>query len=128
MNQIIIIGNLVADPEARTTPSNKNLCSFRVAVNEKHTEKDYTQYFDVTAWEKLGDLCKQYLAKGSKVMVLGKAFCIPYVGKDQKAHGNVGIMAQSVEFLTRPQKKEDNVVEAAAQAMANDLSYDDIPY
>ena len=128
MNQIIIIGNLVADPEFKALSSGKTCSSFRVAVNEKHSDKDYTQFFDVLAFEKLGENCSKYLAKGSKVMVLGKSYTNPYVGKDQKAHGNVGIMAQSVEFLTRPQKKEDNVVEAAAQAMANDISYDDIPY
>ena len=128
MNQLIIIGHLVADPEERTTPSNKNMCVFRVAVNEKRQGHDYAQFFDVTAWEKLGEVCAQYLVKGQMVMCIGKASCNPYVGKDQKAHGNVMLTASSVEFLSRPQKKDDNVVEAAAQAMANDISYDDIPY
>lgn len=128
MNQIIIIGNLVADPVPKSLSSGKNCASFTVAVNEKRQDHESAQFFDVLAFGNLGEVCNQYLAKGSKVMVLGKAYSNPYIGKDQKAHGNVGIMAQSVEFLTRPQKKEEDVVEAAAQAMANDLSYDDIPY
>ena len=130
MNQLIIIGNLVKDPEARSTPEGKNNCAFRVAVNDKRADNTYTTYFDVTAWERLGESCYTYLKKGSKVLCIGRASSKPYIGKDGKAYGHVMLTASQVEFLT-PVEKKDDIKAAATKAMESDIkdmNPDDIPF
>ena len=77
INQVILMGNLTRDPELRTTPSGQSVCSFSLAVNRAWQGQDgQTQeavdYFDVTAWGKLGELVNQYLRKGRKALVMGR--------------------------------------------------------
>ena len=65
MNQLTIIGNLTKDPETRTTPSGKSVCSFDLAVNDR---KGNTTYFRVSAWEKLGEIwvfCEYFFRDGT---------------------------------------------------------------
>jgi len=128
MNRIYIIGNLVDNPVARTTPIGLNNSSFRVAVNEKKGEKNQATFFDCTAWDKLGEVCQKYLSKGSSVYVEGKAHCTPYIGKDGKAHGNVQISVQNIEFLS--QKKQEEKKDSFKEFVDSigDLNPDDIPY
>ena len=128
MNQLLIVGNLVGDPVAKSTPTGKNNCAFRVAVNEKRGEEKVTTYFDITAWDRLGEICYTYLKKGSRVCCLGRASCRPYVGNDGKAYGNIMLTASQVEFLN-PVKKDDGIKEAAEKAMADDIAgITDIPF
>ena len=60
INQVILMGRLTRDPEQRTTPSGKNVVSFSLAV-DRMGQDDTADFFDITAWEKLGDLVMQYL-------------------------------------------------------------------
>ena len=101
MNKCIIIGNLTADPESRSTQSGKRVVSFTVAVNKKKNDgTDATDYFRVSAWEKLGDVCAQYLAKGRKVSVFGEIHAGAYTNSQGKAVGTLELTAQNVEFLS----------------------------
>ena len=70
INQVILLGRLTRDPEQRTTASGKNVVSFSIAVS-RATQDDQADFFNVTAWEKLGDLVMQYLNKGRRVLVQG---------------------------------------------------------
>jgi single-stranded DNA-binding protein len=63
INQVILMGRLTRDPEQRTTSTGKTIASFSIAV-DRGGESDAADFFEVTAWEKLGDLVIQYLAKG----------------------------------------------------------------
>ena len=68
MNKIIIIGNLTGDPEKRSTQSGKQVTTFTVACNRRG-ENAGADFFRVAAWDKMGETCAQYLAKGRKVCV-----------------------------------------------------------
>ena len=77
MNKIIVIGNLGRDPEMRYTPNGQSVTSFSVASNRKYTtatgeRREETEWFNVSAWGKLGETCNQYLTKGSQVYVEGR--------------------------------------------------------
>ena len=101
MNKCFIIGNLTADPESRTTQSGKRVVSFTVAVNKKRNDgTDATDFFRVSAWEKLGDVCAQYLAKGRKVNVVGDIHAGSYTNSKGEAVGTLELTAQDVEFLS----------------------------
>ena len=77
LNKVMIIGNLGADPEMKYTPSGKAVTNFRVAVGRSYKGpdgelKDETEWFRVIVWDKLAEICNQYLHKGSKVYLEGR--------------------------------------------------------
>lgn len=77
LNRVQLIGNLTRDPELRYTPSGAAVCSFSLATNrswttetgEKHEE---TEFHRIVSWNKLAELCSQFLVKGRKVYVEGR--------------------------------------------------------
>ena len=74
MNRVILIGNLTRDPERRTTRSGVTTCSFTLAVERDHKDKDgnrITDYITVIAWRNTADLCCRYLTKGRQAAVIG---------------------------------------------------------
>lgn len=103
INQVILMGNLTRDPELRTTPGGQSVCSFSLAVNRSWQGQDgQTQeavdYFDVTAWGKLGELVNQYMAKGRKCLVMGRLSQRSWE-KDGQKHSKVEVVASDVTFL-----------------------------
>ena len=99
MNKLFIIGNLTADPVQRTTQSGKTVSTFTVAVNRQGKENQ-ADFFRVSAWEKLGETCQKYLAKGRKVAVEGSVSVSSYKGQDGKEHASLEVTARDIEFLT----------------------------
>lgn len=102
INQVILMGRLTRDPEQRTTPSGKNVASFSIAV-DRGGDSDQADFFDVTAWEKLGDLVVQYLAKGRRVLVQGRLRQDSWDDKETgKKRSRVEVTATDVTFLDGP--------------------------
>ena len=106
MNKAFIIGNLTRDPELRSVNGRDgpvSVCDFTVAVNRRNGGSNGQQeadFFKVTAWRGLADVCKQYLAKGRKVAVVGPASASAYMGNDGQPRASLEIQADDVEFLT----------------------------
>ena len=101
MNRITIIGNLTKDPELRTTQNGINVCTFTLAVNRRgKNQNQEADFFRVTAWRELGELCSKWLVKGKKVAVIGSVSASGYQGKDGKNYANLEVLAQEVEFLS----------------------------
>ena len=100
MNKLIIIGNLVRDPELRTTTNGKDVCSFTVAVNRKRGNTDEADYFRATAWEGLARICNQYLKKGKKVCVVGPVGVHTYQNSQGETVAQMEVTADDVEFLS----------------------------
>ena len=105
MNKLTISGNLTRDPELRTTASGVNVCSFTVAVNRRNRRDDQNgqpeaDFFRVTAWRQLADICNKYLAKGRKVAVVGSVSVHTYTGNDGTTRASLEVNADDVEFLS----------------------------
>ncbi len=103
INQVILMGNLTRDPELRTTPSGQSVCSFSLAVNrswqgQDGTQQDAVDYFDITAWGKLGELVNQYLSKGRKCLVQGRLSQRSW-DQDGQKRSKVEVVASDVTFL-----------------------------
>lgn len=103
INQVILMGNLTRDPELRTTPGGQAVCSFSLAVNRSWQGQDgqvqeAVDYFDVTAWGKLGELVNQYLSKGRKCLVMGRLSQRSWEQDGQK-RSKVEVVANDVTFL-----------------------------
>lgn len=107
-NKMIAIGNLGSDPEMRYTPNGNPVTSFRIATNRRSTgadgeRRDETEWFTVVAWNKLAELCNQYLTKGRKVYVEGRLHSRSWEGKDGATRFVNEIIANQVVFLDRGQ-------------------------
>jgi single-strand DNA-binding protein len=77
LNRVQLIGNLGKDPETRYTPSGKKVTSFSVAVNRRLRSgegetREVTDWFSIEAWGRLGEICQEYLHKGSLVFLEGR--------------------------------------------------------
>lgn len=77
VNKVILIGNLGAAPDVRTTPSGQIVASLSLATSETYTDKagekkTTTEWHRVQVWGKLAELAQRYLGKGRKVFVEGR--------------------------------------------------------
>ena len=114
MNKVVLIGNLVRDPEVRATQSGISVCNFTVAVNRRFKNangEQETDYLNVIAWRQLAELCGKYLAKGRKVAVTGSIQTRTYEAKDGSKRTAWDIVADEVEFLT-PQNQQSGTPSA----------------
>jgi len=116
----VIVGHLGRDPEMRFTPNGKPVTNFSVAVSRKFTGKDgqtveKTKWFRVTAWDKLAELCNQYLKKGRLVLVAGEIDASAYTSQDGEPKAGLELTAREVKFLGgKPQEDEAPASPAAA--------------
>ena len=124
INQVILMGRLTRDPEQRTTTSGKTIASFSIAV-DRGGESDQADFFDITAWEKLGELVVQYLAKGRRVLVQGRLRQDSWDDKETgKKRSRVEVTATDVTFLDGPSGDDDGAPRAAAAPRSKPASKD----
>lgn len=76
LNKVILVGNVAADPEMRTTPSGQHVCTIRVATNRIWTDsagqkQQKSEFHTVILWRRLAEIASQYLKKGGIVMIEG---------------------------------------------------------
>ena len=127
MNKVVIIGNLTRDPELRTTTTGVNVCSFTVAVNRRNRgnqqgNQPEADFFRVTAWRQLGELCAKYLVKGRKVCVTGPVSVSTYTGNDGTTRASLDVTADDVEFLSARNEGEAGGYSAPAAPADNTQS------
>ena len=102
INQVILMGRLTRDPEVRTTTTGKTITSFSLAV-DRGGQDDQADFFEVTAWEKLGELVSQYLSKGRRCLVQGRLRQDSWDDKETgKKRSKVEVVATDVTFLDGP--------------------------
>jgi len=105
LNKIIVIGNLGRDPEMRYTPSGQSVTSFSIATNRRFTvggeQREETDWFNVSAWGRLSELCNQYLTKGQQVYVEGRLHLRSYEARDGQTRWVNEISLTDVQFLSR---------------------------
>ena len=102
VNQVILMGRLTRDPEQRTTTTGKIIVSFSVAV-DRGGQDDTADFFNVNAWEKLGELVMQYLSKGRRVLVQGRLRQDRWDDKETgKKQSRIEVTATDVTFLDGP--------------------------
>ena len=102
INQVILMGRLTRDPEQRTTTTGKTVVSFSIAV-DRGGQDDAADFFNVSAWEKLGDLVMQYLSKGRRVLVQGRLRQDSWEDKETgKRQSRIEVTATDVTFLDGP--------------------------
>jgi len=104
VNKVILIGNLGDDPELRYTGSGTAVCNMSLATNETYTDSDgnevqNTEWHDVVAWGRLGEICNEYLNKGSQVYFEGKLQTRSWEDRDNNTRYSTEVKAQEMMFL-----------------------------
>lgn len=77
LNRVQLIGRLGKDPETRYTPTGKKVCTFSLAVDRRWKSSEgetrqATDWFNIEAWGRLGEICQDYLSKGRLIFVEGR--------------------------------------------------------
>jgi single-strand DNA-binding protein len=110
LNKVQLIGRLGKDPDSRTTPTGKKVASFSLAITRRWKAggetKEATDWFNVDAWGKLGEISQQYLKKGSLVYVDGRLQTDRYEDKSGETRYFTKVVASSVQFLDRKPAEE----------------------
>ena len=124
INQVILMGRLTRDPEQRTTTTGKTIASFSIAV-DRAGQDDQADFFDVTAWEKTGELVMQYLAKGRRVLVQGRLRQDSWDDKETgKKRTRVEVVASDVTFLDGPNGGDGGASAPSASSQSRNNSKD----
>jgi single-strand DNA-binding protein len=107
INKVILVGRLGKDPEVRSTPSGTSVAKFSLATDERFTDKsgekqDRTEWHNIVAWGKLGEICGQYLRKGKLVYIEGSIRTDSWDDKEsgQKKY-RTEIVARDMKMLDR---------------------------
>ena len=106
LNEVMVIGNVGTEPEMRFTPNDNPVTSFRVATNHTYTtpegeRKQETEWFTIVTWNRLAELCNQFLFKGRRVYVEGRFHTDTWESQDDQRHYRSEIVANQVLFLDR---------------------------
>lgn len=100
INQCNFIGRLGRDPEIRYTTSGKAVASFSIACSEKRGGEETTEWVNVVTWEKLAEICGQYLVKGSLVFISGRMQTRKWQDKDGGTRYTTEIIAREMKMLS----------------------------
>ena len=132
MNKIIVIGNLGRDPEMRYLPSGQSVTNFSVASSRRYTtaageQREETQWFNVSAWGRLGETCNQYLTKGQQVYVEGRLSSRTYQDRNGETRFSLDINLTEMQMLGR---RGDSMDDGGGYGGGNgmDDDADDLPF
>ena len=136
LNKVMLIGRLTRDPELRTTPSGQSVATMGLATsrtwNDKSGQKqDQTEFHNIVAWQKLGELCAQLLKKGTKVYVEGRLQTREWDGQDGQKNRRTEIVIDDMIILD---SKRDSVAsgnqetEDQTMEVVEEINTDDLPF
>lgn len=105
LNKVQFTGHLGADPEMRYTAQGSAVTNFRVASNRSWKDRDGgahedTEWFRVVAWDKLGEICNQYLTKGARVYIEGRLQTRKWTDRDNVERYTTEVVAQDMIILS----------------------------
>jgi len=120
LNKVLLIGNLTNDPEVKYTKSGNPVASFGLAVNRKYKRDDEeieeVCYLNIVAWNRLAEVCAEYLTKGKSVFVEGRLNQNKWEEQDGGKRSRLEVVAKTVQFLSPkdeatplPEEDEDEV-------------------
>jgi single-strand DNA-binding protein len=115
VNKVILLGNLTRDPELRYTENAKAVCTFGLATNrnwttDKGEKREETEYHRIVSWDKLAEVCNQYLKKGRKVYLEGRLQSRSYTGQD-------GIEKHATEIVIDEMVMLDSMQQGVREAL-----------
>jgi len=122
VNKVILIGNLTRDPELKQTTNGQSIVTFGLATNREWMTKDHrkqqsSEFHELVAWARLGEICQQYLKKGKLVYVEGYLKTRVKLLPDNTKKFRTEIVVQDMIMLDKRAKDEEEekkILEAVA--------------
>ena len=110
LNRVQLIGRLGRDPETRFTPTGKKVAHFSLAVSNRWRSKEgemneSTEWVNIEAWERLGEVCQEFLKKGSLVYLEGRLKTDKYEENGEHRYFTK-VVISTLEFLDRKPAEE----------------------
>ena len=110
LNRVQLIGRLGKDPESKFTPTGKKVAHFSLAVSNRWKDKsgetkESTEWVNIEAWGRLGEVCQEYLKKGSLVFLEGRLQTDKYEDKGETKY-YTKVVAQTLQFLDKRPTEE----------------------
>jgi single-strand DNA-binding protein len=104
LNKVMLIGNVGKDPEMRYTANGKAVTTFSLACNRSYgghdgERREDTEWFEIVTWDKLAELCSQFLQKGRQAYVEGRLQTRSWEGQDGQKRYRTEVVANTVLFL-----------------------------
>lgn len=149
LNKAMIIGNVVRDPEMKTTPGGQNVTSFSVATNlvwndQSGQRQEKVEFHNIVAWRKLAEITSQYLKKGSKVYVEGRLQTRSWDDPNGVKRYRTEIITENMIMLDRqgqtntnsspeysqpePAGNSGNQTKSTDNSLEEEISVEDIPF
>lgn len=106
-NRATLVGRLTRDPEARSLPSGQTVVNFGLATSrfwtdqQSGTKQEATDFHNIVAFGKLGEICSQYLKKGSLILIEGRLHTSSWEGQDGFKRYRTEIVAQTMQMGPR---------------------------
>lgn len=100
MNNVSLIGRLVADPELKHTQSGTAYCNFRIAVDRrvKAGEEKQADFITIVAWQQRAEFVSKYFAKGNRIALTGSIRTGSYTAQDGSKRYTTEVWADNIEF------------------------------
>ena len=105
VNKVILVGNLGADPETRTTPGGTTVTNIRIATSESWKDKttgemkEQTEWHGIVLWNRLGEIAAEYLKKGSQVYIEGRLQTRKWQDKQGNDRYTTEVVASEMQML-----------------------------
>ena len=142
LNKVMVIGRLGRDPEMRYTPGGSPVTTFTVAASrqwkdgqgETHEE---TEWFNIVSWNKLAEICKDYLHKASRVYIEGRLQTRQWQGQDGQNHYRTEVIATDMIMLDNRSYRDHTTQDSSEQRPSTssesygrtpDITDEDIPF
>lgn len=135
LNKVLIIGRLGADPELRYTAAGTPVTTFRVAASRQWRDPngnlhDETEWFNVVAWNRLAEICHQYLSRGARVYIEGRLQTRTWEdAQTGQSRSRVEVVAQDMILLEQRESRTDDLPSRPPRREPPpDIGDDDIPF
>ncbi len=130
VNKAIVLGNLGADPELRYTPGGRAVANFNMATTRSWNSKDgekkeETEWHKIVAWDRLAEICGEYLKKGSPVYIEGRMQTRSWEDKSGAKRYTTEIVALEMQMLGQRQSSEPR--EVASPSATSTTPPDNMP-
>ena len=103
-NKVILVGNLVSDPELKQTPTGVPVCSFSIAVNRRFAkagEQQQTDFINIVSWRQNAEFVSKYFQKGKPILICGSLQTRTWVDQNNQKRYTTEVVADEVEFVGR---------------------------
>lgn len=125
-NKCIFVGNMVADPELKTTTSGVSVTRFRIAVGRRFAKNGETDFFDIVAWRNTAEFVCRYFSKGKPILVSGALQNRSWTDTEGNKRFATEVIADEVSFVGSKGDNASGSTAPSAPVYGDTSGYEDL--